>query len=410
MARLTGYGTGQRALALIEDLPVGTIRIAHVCSIDLSLRYLLLDQLRYLANAGYEVTGISAPGPDVPYIEAHGIRHVPASFVRAFTPREDLASLIHVTRVLARERFALVHTHNPKPGLLGQLAATAVRTPVVVNTIHGFYFHDAMPPAWRRFYILMEKIAALQSDAILSQNPEDVRTAVAERICAPERIELLGNGIDLERFDARRVSTEASLALRAELGLGPEHHVIGFIGRLVAEKGLPELFEAFARLRSENPRARLVVIGPADDIKSDAISPDLARTYGIEKSTVFTGLRQDIPELLAAMDVFVLPSHREGFPRAPMEAAAMSLPVVTTDIRGCRETVVHGETGLLVPVRSADALTQALALLLEDEPRRRAFGKAGRALALARFDQRRVFEKVATTYARLLHARGLASP
>ncbi len=271
------------------------IRVAHICSIDLSLRYLLLDQLRYLQNAGYDVVGISATGPDVPFIEAHGIPHIAVPFIRAFTPVEDLRSLAKITGVLARERFTIVHTHNPKPGLLGQLAATATRIPVIVNTIHGFYFHDDMPPKWRRFYIGMEKVAALQSDAILSQNPEDVATAIAEGICSRERIELLGNGIDLSRFDPDRIPDAERARLRAELGLAPTDRVVGFIGRLVAEKGLPELFEAFAEVAKQVPEAKLLVIGPKDEIKADALSVRDLEKYGLADRTVFPGLRQDIP-------------------------------------------------------------------------------------------------------------------
>lgn len=386
------------------------IRVAHVCSVDLALRYLLVDQLCYLKEVGYDVVGISGAGPNIAYVESRGIPHIEVPFVRAFTPLEDLRSLAQITRVLARERFAIVHTHNPKPGLLGQLAATATRTPVVVNTVHGFYFHDDMDPKWRRFYIGMEKVAALQSDAILSQNPEDVRTAVAEGICKPEKIELLGNGIDLARFDPTRIGHAQKLALRTALGITPEDRVVGFIGRLVAEKGLPELFEAFRHVLALVPNAKLLVIGPKDEVKSDALSEEDAHRHGIAERTVFTGMRQDIPELLSIMDVFVLPSHREGFPRAPMEAAAMRVPTIVTDIRGCRETVVHEQTGLITPVRDHAGLARAILRMLEDEAAARSMGVAARALAEKKFDQRAVFAKVAETYGRLLRARGLVAP
>ena len=371
-------------------------RIAHVTTVDLSLRLLLLDQLHHLRKAGYDVTAISAPGPHVEHLD--GIRHIPVRMTRTFTPARDLATLQDLTRILQREKFDLVHTHTPKPGLIGQIAARLAGVPVVVNTIHGFYFHDRMQPAARRFYVLMERIAATQSSAILSQNPEDIETGVRERIFRRDQVELLGNGVDLDRFHP---GVDGRVARRA-LGIADGDKVIGFVGRLVAEKGLRELFDAFAHVRAEQPRTKLLVVGGTDGEKGDAVDARAADAYGIADACIFAGHCDDMPAMYAAMDVLALPSHREGFPRAPMEAAAMGVPSVVTDIRGCRETVVHGETGRFVPVGDVDALAGALLDLLRDDEGRRRMGAAARALAVQRFDQRDVFRRVEATYERLL--------
>ncbi len=377
------------------------ITIAHVCTVDMSLRYLLLNQLRFLKGRGYRVLGVSSAGPDVDVVKAAGIEHIAVPMTRRFSPVADLNALLDLTRVFQRERVDIVHTHNPKPGLIGQLAARLAGVPVVVNTIHGFYFHDHMPPLPRRFYILMEQLAAAQSDHILSQNPEDIVTAITEHIAPASRLEPLGNGIDLQRFDPARIDVAAIAATREKLGFKVDDLVVGFVGRLVEEKGLRELFEATALLRHKHPRVRLLVIGPPDPEKPDALDERAAAVAGIDDITVFAGLRHDLPELYSAMDVFVLPSHREGFPRSPMEAAAMARPVVATDIRGCRETVVDGETGVLVPVRSPTALAAAIERYVVDPELRRRHGRAGRALAEVRFDEQLVFERVARTYERL---------
>jgi glycosyltransferase involved in cell wall biosynthesis len=257
--------------------------------------------------------------------------------------------------------------------------------------------------------VLVETIAARFSDLILSQNPEDVRTAVRERIAPADRIRVLGNGIDLQHFDPARVSRAAVMAAREAFGIPVGVPVVGFVGRRVAEKGLPELLLAMRAVRMRHPEARLLVIGPADDEKPDAVGPERARSLGLAKACVFAGLRQDMPEMYALMDVFVLPSHREGFPRAAMEAAAMKLPCVVTDIRGCRQVVTHEQNGLLVPVRNAAALAKAILAVLADPVRAAEMGDEGRRRARRDFDERVVFATVIAAYEDLLRSKGLGA-
>ena len=194
---------------------------------------------------------------------------------------------------------------------------------------------------------------------------------------------------------------------RAEVGLPVGAPVVGFVGRLVREKGLLELFAAAGFVREQVPDVRFLFIGPVDTHKLDALTPDTTQKYGIADICHFLGMRQDMPELYALMDVFVLPSHREGFPRSPMEASAMQVPCVVTDIRGCREAVDQGRNGLLVPLGDVQALADAIIELLTDREKAHCMGEEGRRMALERFDERRVFEKVKAEYARLLREKGL---
>ncbi|GIW00311.1 glycosyltransferase family 4 protein [Roseiflexus sp.] len=387
-----------------------TVRVAHITTIDQSLRYLLLNQLRSIADAGYQVTGISAPGPDVPAIEVRGIRHIAAPLTRRLTPFADLRALMRLYRIFRQEHFTIVHTHTPKPGLLGQLAARMAGVPVVVNTIHGFYFHEHMPPAQRRFYITMERIAARCSDLILSQSSEDLATALRLGICPPERIQLLGNGIDIRRFDRSRVDPAHLAHIRQSLRLLPDVPVIGFVGRLVAEKGVIELARAVQQVQSHFGPVTLLIVGGVDRDKADALTPETIQAAAGAATCVFAGIRQDMPEMYALMDIFALPSYREGFPRAPMEASAMGIPCVVTDVRGCREAVEHGRNGFLTPLRDVDALAHALVQLLQDESLRATMGDAGRRMALERFDEQQIFQRVIGAYRHLLHKKGLPTP
>ncbi len=387
-----------------------TLKVAHISTVDMSLRYMLLNQMLSISQAGYEVYGISAPGPEIEAVQQAGISYFPVAMTRSLTPLADLKALWQLYRIIRRERFTIVHTHTPKAGLLGQLAARLAGTPVVINTVHGFYFHDHMPRFWRRFYILLETIAALCSDTIFSQNQEDIQTAIRERICPPGKIKHLGNGFDIQAFERAPVGEERLSGLRQELGIEKGAPVVGFVGRLVAEKGILEFLQAGRLVLQRFPKARFLIAGPVDRDKADALTPEIARQYGLEAACIFTGRREDMPQLYALMNVLVLPSHREGFPRTPMEASLMGVPSVVTDVRGCREAVEHGRNGLVVKLGDIPALAQAILSILENPELAQRLGEAGRRMARERFDERGVFQTVKDEYERQLGAKGLPAP
>jgi len=385
-------------------------RVVHVTTVDMSVRHLLLNQLLWLRDAGFEVAAASAAGPDLEPVRRAGVPHFAVPFTRRMTPLADLAAFFTLWRLFRREHFTIVHTHQVKAAMFAQLAARLAGVPLVVNTVHGFYFHDNTPPVKRAAWVLLERGLARLSHALLSQNREDVETAVREGICAPGKIEHIGNGIDVRRFDRAVVDPARLDATRRELGLAPDAQVVGFVGRLVVEKGVLELFDAVRLLRRRFPRVRLLMIGPVDSDRADAIQPATADTYGIGDITVFSGYRHDTPELYALMHVCVLPSHREGMPRSPMEAASMGVPCVATAIRGCREVVRDGETGWLVPVNDAPALADAIGRILGDAPAAGRMSVRARSIACEYFDERLVFERVRAAYDRLLQRRPGVSP
>jgi glycosyltransferase involved in cell wall biosynthesis len=189
------------------------------------------------------------------------------------------------------------------------------------------------------------------------------------------------------------------------LGLRDEHLVVGVVARLVAEKGYFEMFRAAQRILEKEPRARFLFIGGFEPSKLDAIQEGTLAQFGLEGAAQFLGHRRDVPDLYAVMDVHVLPSHREGFPRSPMEASAMGIPSVVTDVRGCRQTVDDGKTGRIVPVRDLEALASAILELLADPELRGRFGAAARVKAEREFDEQAVFRRVREAYARLLGRR-----
>lgn len=386
-------------------MTAGRPLLLHVTTTDISLELLLGPQLEAFAAAGYDVRGVSAPGPYVDRLRARGIEHVPlAHATRAMAPHRDAMLLAELVRVFRRLRPEIVHTHNPKPGVYGRIAARVARVPVIVNTVHGLYAQPTDPAPRRAVVYGLERVAATASSAELVQNPEDV--PVLRRLRIPDRkLVLLGNGIDLDRFDPSRRHAADVRAARRELGAERDDDVVvGLVGRLVREKGYAEVFDAAGMLRARGVPVRFAVVGPDDPDKHDALDEDL-RGLGERAGVRFLGARDDVERLYSAMDVYVLASHREGFPRSAMEAAAMGVPIVATDIRGCRQVVDHGVTGLLVPVRDARALANAVERLACDPSLRSRMGAAARRKAVEDFDQRRCIEITLATYERLVRGR-----
>jgi glycosyltransferase involved in cell wall biosynthesis len=378
--------------------------LVHVTTTDMSLALLLGPQLSAFAAAGFDVVGVSAAGSYVADLERTGIRHIALRHAtRSVSVLDDVRAAAELYRLLRRLRPAIVHTHTPKPGIYGRLGGRAARVPVVVNTVHGLYATAEDPWARRAAVYGLERMAAACSDAELVQNEEDLSTLAALRVPA-DRLHLLGNGIDLERFAPGPKAQAARARVRSELGVDDTTIVVGAVGRLVWEKGYGELFAAAGQLRRRGPEVTVVVAGPSEPAKADGIGP--AALAAAESSGVrFLGHRSDVEDLYAAFDVYVLASHREGFPRSAMEAAAMGLPVVATDIRGCRQVVDHGTTGLLVPPRDAAALTDAVARLAGDRGLRKTMGSEAVAKAKRDFDQRRVIATTLAVYDELLERK-----
>ena len=324
-------------------------RLVHVTTVDMSLVLLLGPQLRAFAEAGMEVVGVSAPGPYVSQLESWGIRHEPLQHAtRSTAVGQDVMALAELWRLFRRLKPDIVHTHNPKPGFYGRVAARAAGVPGIVNTVHGLYASPEDRATRRALVYALERTASLCSGAELVQNLEDFR--VLARLGVPRhKLVLLGNGVDLKRFHPGADEQHRREA-RADLGVDVDAVVVGTVARLVWQKGFHELFDAAERLRDSHPDIVFVVVGGSDSDKSDAISSQQLAAAARRGHIVFAGSRDDMERVYPGFDLFVLPSHREGFPRSAMEAAACGLPVVATDIRGCRQVVSHGQSGLLVPL------------------------------------------------------------
>ncbi len=380
-------------------------RVAHLSPSDRIVQLLLRPGLLRQQEAGFEVTVICGKVAMGEELARTGLRVIYIPFARELEPRTDWACARTLYEVLRRERFDIIHSHHPKGTLLGPVVGQLARVPVVTHTVHGFLFNENTTGLVRGLAVGAELWCAGWCDHLLFQSEEDYHFARRHRYREPDRLHLVGNGIDERRFDPDR-HPGARVQKRRELGLEADHLVVGMVARLVREKGYEEFFAMAGRLAGEFPQLRLLVVGITEPDQSDAVDPQaLIAAHGLGGRCLVLEQRQDMPELYACMDLALLPSHREGIPRALMEAAAMGVPIAATDIRGCREVIIHGDSGLLFPLKDVEGFTVAVRRLLVDEALRRRLGAAGRQRVLEHYTEARTAERIIGCYQRFLEAR-----
>jgi glycosyltransferase involved in cell wall biosynthesis len=393
-----GPGLGLRSFASAR------VVVVHVTTVPISLRAHLSGQGRFMRSRGFEVHAITSPGPEAgDFSRREGVEVETIAMRRAITPAADLAALWKLWRALRRLHPHIVHSHTPKGGLLGMIAGILSGAPVRIYHLRGLPFVTAS--GFRRQLLrASERASCLLAHRVLAVSESMRSIAVEEGFCPPEKIKVLlggsGNGVDAEgRFRPRPEA--ARLAARRERDLPSDARVIGFVGRLGPEKGSAELLSAWKALREREPRLHLLLVGP-DEGLTRAQCEALRRDPRVR----LTGHVGDAAPMYPAMDVVALPTYREGFPNVALEAAAMALPIVATDVPGCRDAVVHGETGTLVPARDALALERALERYLEDPALRARHGAAARKRVLSDFRREAIWDAIALEYRTLLAARG----
>jgi glycosyltransferase involved in cell wall biosynthesis len=367
------------------------VKILQLCAVDYTAYHLMRPLGRGLREAGYDVTFCCSPGEWLDRLRDEGFTIAALPISRNYNIISHLISFIRLVRLMRREHYDLVHAHTPVAGLIGRAAARAAGVPRVVYTAHGFYFHEGMSGPVRRLFVGLERFGGRLSDLVFVQSGEDRREAVREGVAPPEKLIHIGNGVDPTMF-GRDIHAVRIRPLREELGIGPGP-VVGFLGRLVREKGAVDFARAAALVKRSFPDAKFVIAGEPLATDRDGCREEvraIQEDAGLGADLVLAGFRSDVPELMSLFDLFVLPSYREGMPRTLLEAMATGLPVVATDIRGSREEVVDGETGILCPVGDPRALAVAIEKILGDPQLAASMGARGRERVLEHFDERTI--------------------
>ncbi|HUA77351.1 MAG TPA: glycosyltransferase family 4 protein [Acetobacteraceae bacterium] len=360
------------------------MKVIEVTNTDFALRHFLLPLMRAGHARGHEMIGLAPEGPLLDTVRAEGFRVIAVPFARRLSPYAHVAAFRAMVRLLRDEKPDLVHAHMLISGFLTRLAARRAGVPRIAYTSHGFHFREPSPWPRRAATFAAEWLGGRFTDITLTVSADDA--AAARRLGIASRAEAVGNGRDPSRF---RPDPIARTRVRTELGTPPDRLVVVIISRLARVKGYPELLAAMRAL----PEAELWVVG--ERLTSDH-GRDLAPLFassGLGDRLKMLGYREDTPAILAAADIFVLPSHFEGLPMVVIEAMLAGLPVIATDIPGPREQVVPGVTGLLVPRGEVAPLAAALQELAADPARRMRMGMAGRARAMERYDEAKVLTR-----------------
>jgi len=382
------------------------IRLLHVTTVPMSLIF-LEGHVEFMRDRGIEFYALSSLGPELDaFGKKHGVPTYAVPMARRITPLQDLRAVRQMAAVMRRIRPDIVHAHTPKGGLLGMIAATMARVPVRIYHMRGLPFQGAT--GMKHWLLQMTEWVACrlaQRVFCVSHSIRDV--AVAERLCSAEKIAVpangSGQGVDaLGRFDPDRVG-DAGRRRRAELAIPAEARVLGFVGRLVRDKGILELEEAWRQLRQDHPSLHLLLVGPWED--QDPVPSDVRDRLERDPRVHLLGLDWDTPSLYAAMDIVVLPTYREGFPNVALEAGAMGRPVVATRVPGCVDAIEDEGTGTLVPPQNAAALGQAVGSYLQHPPLARRHGARARQRVLSLFLPEQIYAAIHEEYLRLIEAR-----
>lgn len=389
---------------LMED--IGGIRIARISTVPFFVVTQLKHQIKALASAGAIVTVISSEGPELSSLEGlPGIRHAAVDMPRSISPWRDMLALFKLIILFRVERIQIVHSTTPKAGLLTALAAFFARVPVRLHTFTG--------QPWVNMRGLKRWLARSSDWLVGKLNTRCYADSASQRLFLIEQkliggddLEVIGAGslagVDVRRFDSERFSASEQDALRRSLDIPDDSRVLLFVGRINVDKGVRELLQAFLRLKQIQIDAHLVFVGQfdADSGVSGGISRDEIEQM---PDTHIIGYTDCPEEYMAIADVLCLPSYREGFGTVVIEAAAMGVPTVGTNIYGLSDAVVDGETGVLVAPRNSEALFEAIANMLKDEVLRRRMSKAAKQRARTIFDADIISSLMVKEYVRLIN-------
>ena len=380
-------------------------KLLRITTVPVSLHKLLQGQINYMQENGFEVILASAGGKEIEAIEKEtGIPVHILPLTRKISPFTDLQALWQTYKLIKKHKPDIVHTHTPKAGITGMLAAKLAGVPVRMHTVAGMPLMEAKGIK-RKILNLVEKCTYWSATKIYPNSYGLKEFIIQDKLAHPSKLKVIAkgssNGIDTAYFHPEHFSLSQKENLKKQLGINPEDTVFVFIGRLVGDKGINELIKAFQKLSGNQKNIKLLLVGN-EEPELDPLQTETKENILSNPQIITTGWVEDVRPYLAISDILVFPSYREGFPNVVLQAGAMGLPAIVTDINGCNEIITHHHNGLIIPPKDEKAVYEAMNLLMENLELRSRLAQNARPGIEAKYKQEAVWEALLEEYRRAL--------
>ena len=349
-------------------------KLIRITTVPISFKVLLKGQLRFMTSNGFDVKGVSSDGEELKEVrENEGIVMEAINMSRKITPFQDLKSLWEMWNFLRKEKPQIVHTHTPKAGIIGMLAARLAGVPHRLHTVAGLPLMEAIGTK-RKILNFVEKLTYSSATRVYPNSKGLYDFILQNNFTQSNKLKIIANGssngIDTTFFSPDQVTELERVTLREKLNIQPDNFVFVFVGRIVSDKGINELIKAFSELQAaennEPAGIKLLLVGGLEN-DLDPLNPETLAEINQNKDIISVGFQQDVRSFFAIADALVFPSYREGFPNVVMQAGAMGLPSIVSDINGCNEIIIEGENGLIIPSKNVEKLKEKMLTLAKDK-------------------------------------------
>ncbi|NHN26153.1 glycosyltransferase family 4 protein [Flavobacterium jejuense] len=375
-------------------------KLIRITTVPISLDKLLSGQLNYM-NQFYEVIGVSS---DKPYLEQISKKENTAIFhlemTRKITPFKDFLAILKLYRYLKKEQPQIVHSHTPKAGLVAMIASNLAGVPIRLHTVAGLPLMEAKGVK-RKVLNVVEKLIYACATKVYPNSYGLYDFILKEKFCHPKKLKVIGNGssngIDTSFFNPDIFNIEEKKALRERLNIFSDDFVFVFVGRLVSDKGINELIEAFTKLNAIFSKAKLLLVGPLES-ELDPLKEKILKEIEKNTSIISVGYQNDVRPFFAMSNALVFPSYREGFPNVVMQAGAMELPSIVSDINGCNEIIIPNHNGVIIPVKNTIAIFEAMKSLLENTSFYNELLQNARERIVSNYEQKKVWSAILEEY------------
>ena len=380
-------------------------KIIRMTTVPKSMRSLLQNQLKFIAQHGYEVVALSSDDDcfDEMLHEQGDIRGIRVNMERHTSPWKDLKALIRIYNIFRKEKPFIIHTHTPKAGLLGMLAAKLAGVPHRLHTTAGLPLL-VYSGIQRKVLNAMERLTNACATQVFPNSFNMMKTMEELHLCSSKKMRVIGNGssngIDTNYFSIERTIEDTGKdrnAWRKDLGLKDDNFAFVFVGRVVKDKGINELVDCMRRLVPNHLNCRLIMVGPYES-KLDPIAPENVAFFKNDKSAIFMDWQKDVRPFMMAADALVFPSYREGFPNVVMQAGAMGLPSIVTNINGCNEIIIDGENGRIIPAKDVDALYNMMEWFINNPVEVKNMANKSREMIVTRYDRQVIWNEILKMY------------